>query len=39
MEFYKSGFGGELSATKVKDSPVKNHVPAVQQDKIINARL
>jgi PhnB protein len=39
MEFYKSCFGGELSATKVKDSPVKDHLPAVQQDKIINARL
>jgi PhnB protein len=39
MEFYKSCFGGELSATKVKDPPVKDHLPAVQQDKIINARL
>lgn len=39
MEFYKSCFGGELIATKVKDSPAKDHMPAVQQDKIINARL
>jgi PhnB protein len=39
MEFYKSCFGGELAATKVKDSPAKDHFPPVQQDKIINARL
>lgn len=39
MEFYKSCFGGELSATKVKDSPAKDHMPAVQHNKIINARL
>jgi len=39
MEFYKSCFGGELSATKVKDSAAKDHMPAPQQDKIINARL
>jgi PhnB protein len=39
MQFYKSCFGGELTATKVKNSPAKDHMPAVQQDKIINARL
>jgi PhnB protein len=39
MEFYKSCFGGELTATKVKDSPAKDFMPAVQQDKILNARL
>lgn len=39
MEFYKSCFGGELSAIKVKDSPVKDHMPPVQQEKILNARL
>ncbi len=39
MEFYRSCFGGELTATKVKDSPVKDHMPAVQQEKILNARL
>lgn len=39
MEFYKSCFGGELTATKVKDSPAKDHMPAVQQEKILNARL
>lgn len=39
MGFYKSCFGGELTVTKVKDSPVKDQMPAAQQDKIINARL
>jgi PhnB protein len=39
MEFYKSCFGGELTATKVRDSPAKDFMPAVQQEKIVNARL
>jgi PhnB protein len=39
MDFYKSCFGGELTATKVKDSPAKAHVPAGQQEKMLNARL
>jgi PhnB protein len=39
MEFYKSCFGGELTSMKVKDSPAKDHMPAVQQEKTINARL
>jgi PhnB protein len=39
MEFYKSCFGGELTSMKVKDSPAKDYMPAVQQEKIINARL
>lgn len=39
MEFYKSVFGGELTSTKVKDSPAKDHMPAFQHDKVINARL
>jgi PhnB protein len=39
MEFYKSCFGGELTATKVKDSPAKDFLPAFQQEKIVNARL
>jgi PhnB protein len=39
MEFYKSCFGGELTFMKVKDSPAKDHMPAVQQEKTINARL
>jgi PhnB protein len=39
MEFYKSCFGGELTATKVEDSPAKDFMPAVQHKKIVNARL
>ena len=39
MEFYQSCFGGELTATKVKDSGAKDHLPAFQQEKTVNARL
>lgn len=39
MEFYKSCFGGELILTKVKDSPMKDHMLAIQQDKVLNAQL
>lgn len=39
MAFYQACFGGDLTATKVKDSPLKNALPASQQDKILNARL
>ena len=39
MQFYKSCFGGELAATKVKDSPAKDFMPAFQHEKIVNARL
>lgn len=39
LQFYNSVFGGELASIKVKDSPAKDHMPAFQQDKIINARL
>ena len=39
MEFYKSCFGGDLSVLKVKDSPVKDHMPAAQQEKVLNAHL
>lgn len=39
MEFYQSCFGGELIATKVKDSPAKDYMPAVQYEKVLNARL
>lgn len=39
MEFYKSRFGGELSLLKVKDSPVKDQMPASAQEKVLNARL
>jgi PhnB protein len=39
MEFYKFCFGGELTLTKVKDSPIRDQMPAVQQEKVLNARL
>jgi PhnB protein len=39
MQFYQSCFGGELTVMKVKDSPVKDQMPAVLLDKTINARL
>jgi PhnB protein len=39
MEFYKSCFGGELAEIPVKDSPVKDSIPAFQHERILNARL
>ena len=39
MEFYRSCFGGVLSSMKVKDSPVKDHMPPAQQEKVLNAHL
>lgn len=39
MEFYHTVFGGELSVTKVSESPAKDQMPAFQQGKTINARL
>ena len=36
MEFYKSCIGGELTTTKVKDTPAKDHMPQVQHEKVIN---
>lgn len=39
MEFYKSCFQGDLTMIKVKDSPIKDQMPPVQQDKVLNARL
>ena len=39
MEFYKSCFGGELSLTKVEDTPAKDHMPPMQLHKTINAHL
>lgn len=39
MQFYQACFGGELNATRVKDSPAKDYMTAAQQEKIVNARL
>ena len=39
MEFYRTCFGGQLTIMRVKDSPAKDHMPADQLEKTINARL
>ncbi len=39
MEFYNTCFGGELTVTRVKDSPAKDLLAPVQQERIIHARL
>jgi len=39
MQFYHSVLGGELTHTKVKESPARDHMPAFQQEKTINAHL
>lgn len=39
MEFYKACLGGELTLTKVKDSPAKEHMPAVLHERVLHARL
>lgn len=39
MEFYKSCFGGELTLTKVGDSPMKDQMPETMHDKVLNAQL
>lgn len=39
MEFYKSCFQAELVVQKVKDSPVKDQLPATHHEKVLNARL
>jgi PhnB protein len=39
MEFYKTCFDGELTLLKVKDSPAKDRMSEIQQNKVLNARL
>ena len=39
MEFYKTCLGGELALMKVKDSTAREHMPAFQQEKVLNAKL
>jgi PhnB protein len=39
MEFYKSCFGGELTVTKVADTPMKGQYPPEKQDRVLNAQL
>ena len=39
MTFYHAVLGGDLHMTKVKDTPAKDHMPAHQHDKVLNATL
>ena len=39
MEFYHSCLGGDLSVTKVKDTPAREKMAESQHDKVLNARL
>jgi PhnB protein len=39
MTFYQSCFGGELTITKVRDSPMKDQIPSENQHKVIHAHL
>jgi PhnB protein len=39
MQFYHSGFGGDLSLTRVSESPMKSQMPNELQNRIIHARL
>lgn len=39
MAFYHSCLGGELTVVRVADSPMKDHMPAAVQHKVLNARL
>jgi PhnB protein len=39
MEFYRSCFGGELTLTKVGDSPFEDQMPAAMHGRVLNARL
>lgn len=39
MEFYHACFGGELTLTRVKDSPASKQMSPAQQEKVLNAHL
>ncbi len=39
MEFYQSCLNGELTITRVADTPMKNHIPPEQHDKVAHAHL
>ena len=39
MAFYKSCLSGELTLTKVSDTPMKDQVPPEKHNRIINAHL
>jgi PhnB protein len=39
MEFYRSCLGGDLTITKVADTPMKDSMPAEQHRKVVHAHL
>lgn len=39
MTFYHACLGGELTMSRLGDSPMKHHLPAEKHDRIINAHL
>lgn len=39
MAFYHKCLGGELTLTKLGDTPMKAHLPPEKHDRIINAKL
>lgn len=39
MLFYQTCLGGNLTMTRVKDTPAKDHMNASQQEKVLNAHL
>lgn len=39
MTFYQACLGGELTITKVGDSPMKSQMPPEQHHKVVNANL
>jgi PhnB protein len=39
MAFYQSCFGGDLTITKVGDTPMKGHMPPEQHHKVAHAHL
>lgn len=39
MRFYQMCLGGNLTLTKVKDSPAKSQMADAQQEKVLNAHL
>ena len=39
MTFYKDALGGELTLTRLSETPMKSQFPAEKHDRIINAHL
>jgi PhnB protein len=39
MQFYSSCFGGELTVTRLADTPMRDQFPPAQHHKLVNAHL